>query len=83
MVFDPLTSETFGTKSGNLEETITDKDCIILLVNHSYFIDNQIEDKINKLAPNCCLIDTRNFIDSIKLKKSILYRGLGKPLMER
>ena len=83
MVFDPLTSETFGTKGGNLEETITDKDCIILLVNHSYFIDNQIEDKINKLAPNCCLIDTRNFIDSIKLKKSILYRGLGKPLIER
>ena len=80
MTFDPLTAETFGTKSGTLEETIKGKDCIILLVNHSYFRDNKIEDKINELSPNCCLVDTRNFIDSKKLKKSILYRCLGKPL---
>jgi nucleotide sugar dehydrogenase len=80
MVFDPLTAETFGAKSGSLEEAIRGKDCIILLVNHSYFRENNIEDKINELAPNCCLIDTRNFIDSTKLRKSILYRCLGKPL---
>jgi UDP-N-acetyl-D-mannosaminuronate dehydrogenase len=80
VAFDPLTAETFGAKSGSLEETIKDKDCIILLVNHSYFKENNIEDKINELAPNCCLIDTRNFVDSTKLKKSILYRCLGKPL---
>jgi UDP-N-acetyl-D-glucosamine dehydrogenase len=80
MAFDPLTAETFGAKSGSLEETIKGKDCIILLVNHSYFRENNIEDKINELAPNCCLIDTRNFIDSTKLKKSIFYRCLGKPL---
>jgi nucleotide sugar dehydrogenase len=80
MAFDPLTTETFGAKSGSLEETIKGKDCIILLVNHSYFRENNIEDKINELAPNCCLIDTRNFIDSTKLKKSIVYTCLGKPL---
>jgi UDP-N-acetyl-D-glucosamine dehydrogenase len=80
MVFDPLTAETFGAKSGSFEETIKGKDCIILLADHSYFRENNIEDKINELAPNCCLIDTRNFIDSTKLKKSILYRCLGKPL---
>ncbi|MCW4016840.1 MAG: nucleotide sugar dehydrogenase [Candidatus Bathyarchaeota archaeon] len=80
MAFDPLTDETFGAKTGSLEETIKGKDCIILLVNHSYFRENSIEDKINELAPNCCLIDTRNFIDSSKLKKSIIYRCLGKPL---
>lgn len=80
IVFDPLTAETFGAKSGSLEETIKDKDCIILLADHSYFRENNIEEKINELAPNCCLIDTRNFIDSTKLKKSILYRCLGKPL---
>jgi UDP-N-acetyl-D-glucosamine dehydrogenase len=83
MVFDPLTDETFDAKTGSLEETIKGKDCIILLVNHSYFAENNIEDKINELAPNCCLIDTRNFIDSTKLKKSILYRCLGKPLKSR
>lgn len=80
MAFDPLTDETFGAKTGSLEETIKSKDCVILLVNHSYFTENNIEYKINELAPNCVLIDTRNFIDSTKLKKSILYRCLGKPL---
>lgn len=80
MVFDPLTAETFSAKSGTLEETIIGKDCIVLLVNHSYFREKNIEDKINELSPNCCLIDTKNFIDSKKLEKTILYRCLGKPL---
>lgn len=79
MVFDPLTSETFGAKSGSFEETIKNKDCIILLVNHSYFREKNIEDKINDLSPDCCLIDARNFIESTKLEKSIVYRCLGKP----
>jgi UDP-N-acetyl-D-glucosamine dehydrogenase len=80
MVFDPLTAETFSAKSGTLEETIIGKDCIILLVNHSHFREKNIENKINELSPNCCLIDTKNFIDSKKLEKTILYRCLGKPL---
>ena len=83
MAFDPLTSETFGAKNGSLEETISGKDCIILLVNHSYFRANNIEGKINELSPDCCLVDARNFIDYTKLKKSILYRCLGKPLPSR
>ena len=80
MTFDPLTDETFGAKRGSLEETIKNKDCIVLLVNHSYFRENNLENKINELAPNCCIVDTRNFIDSTKLKKTILYKCLGKPL---
>ncbi|PVX23718.1 MAG: UDP-N-acetyl-D-glucosamine dehydrogenase [Candidatus Bathyarchaeum sp.] len=80
MAFDPLTDETFGAKTGSLEETIKGKDCVIVLVNHSYFRENSIEDKINELSPNCCVIDARNFIDSTKLKNSIHYRCLGKPL---
>jgi UDP-N-acetyl-D-mannosaminuronate dehydrogenase len=79
MTFDPLTSENFGANTGSLEETISNKDCIILLVDHSFFRNNKIEEKINNLSPKCCLIDARNFIDSKKLKKSILYRCLGKP----
>jgi UDP-N-acetyl-D-glucosamine dehydrogenase len=80
MTFDPLTTESYGPKSGrSLEETIKAKDCIILLVNHSYFKENNLEEKINELAPNCCIVDTRNFINSEKLKKSILYKCLGKP----
>ncbi len=79
-VYDPLTSETFGAQGGTLKETIEGKDCIILLVNHSFFRENSIEAKINELSPNCCLIDAKNFIDSKKLKKSIIYRCLGKPL---
>jgi UDP-N-acetyl-D-glucosamine dehydrogenase len=79
MVFDPLTSETFGAKSGSLKQTIANKDCIILMVDHSYFTENCIEQTINELSPNCCLVDTRNFIDQTKLEKSILYRCLGKP----
>jgi len=79
MAFDPLTDQTFGAKTGSLAETIKDKDCIILLVDHSYFRNKKIEEKINEMAPNCCLIDTRNFINSSKLKKSILYKCLGKP----
>jgi nucleotide sugar dehydrogenase len=78
-VFDPLTKESYGGTNGTLEEVIKEKDCIILLVNHSYFRENELESKINDLAPNCCIIDTRNFIDSKKLKKSILYNCLGKP----
>jgi UDP-N-acetyl-D-glucosamine dehydrogenase len=79
MAFDPLTDQTFGAKTGSLVETIKDKDCIILLVDHSYFREKKIEERINEMAPNCCLIDTRNFINSSKLKKSILYKCLGKP----
>ena len=79
MTFDPLTTESFGAKNGSLEETIKGKDCIILLAGHSYFREIGIENKINELAPNCCLIDARNFIDSKKLTKSVLYRCLGKP----
>lgn len=79
MVFDPFTIESFGAKNGSLEQTIANKDCIILLVDHSYFTENDIEQKINKLSPDCCLIDTRNFVNQKKLKKSILYRCLGKP----
>lgn len=82
-VFDPLTSETFGAKRGNLEETIRNKDCVILLVDHSYFRDNKLEEKINELAPKCCLVDARSFIEPSKLRKSILYRCLGKPLTSR
>ena len=79
MVFDPFTSEAFGAKSGSLEKTIANKDCVILLVDHSYFVDNDIEQKINEFSPDCCLIDTRNLVNHTKLKKSILYRCLGKP----
>ncbi len=80
ITFDPLTTENYGTKTGSLEETIKDKDCIILMVDHSYFKENNIEEKINVLSPNCCLIDTKNCIDARKLRKSILYKCLGKPL---
>lgn len=79
VTFDPLTIETFGAKRESLEETIKNKDCIILLVDHSYFRENNIEQKINELSPDCCVIDTRNFIDSKKLSKAISYRCLGKP----
>ncbi len=79
MTFDPLTDETFGAKTATLDETIKDKNCIVLMVNHSYFRENNLEDKINELSPNCCIVDTRNFIDSKKLKKSIRYKCLGKP----
>lgn len=78
VVFDPLVNEAFDAKRGTLEETIKNKDCIILLVDHSYFRENNIEQKINKLSPDCCVIDTKNFIDSNKLNRSILYRCLGK-----
>jgi UDP-N-acetyl-D-glucosamine dehydrogenase len=78
-VFDPFTSEAFGARSGSLEDAIANKDCVILLVDHSYFRENSIEQKLNELSPDCCLIDTRNFVDQKKLKKSILYRCLGKP----
>ncbi len=80
ITFDPLTTENYGTKTGSLEETIKDKDCIILMVDHSYFKENNIEEKINVLSPNCCLIDTKNCINPKKLRKSILYKCLGKPL---
>ena len=79
MIFDPLTDETFGAKTSTLDETIKGKDCIVLMVDHSYFRENNLEEKINELSPNCCVVDTRNFIDSKKLKKSIHYKCLGKP----
>jgi UDP-N-acetyl-D-mannosaminuronate dehydrogenase len=78
-VFDPFTSEAFGARSGSLEEAIAGKDCVILLVDHSYFRENDVEGKLNELSPDCCLVDTRNFVDQKKLEKSILYRCLGKP----
>jgi len=78
-VFDPFTSETFGGISGSFEQAIADKDCVILLVDHSYFAEKGIEQRINEFSPDCCLVDTRNFVDQRKLRKSILYRCLGKP----
>ena len=79
MVFDPLSSKTFGAKKGNMEQTLKNKDCIILMVDHSYFEYNNLEQKINELSPNSCVIDARNFIDPKKLKKSLIYSCLGKP----
>jgi UDP-N-acetyl-D-glucosamine dehydrogenase len=81
--FDPYVIESFGGDSGTFEETITNRDCIILLVDHSYYRNNEIEKKINELSPNCCLIDTRNFINIDKLSKSVIYRCLGKPFTVR
>lgn len=78
-VYDPLTSETFSGTRASFEETIKQKDCIILLSDHSFFRENNIEQKINDLSPNCCFIDTKNFIDANKLSDSILYKCLGKP----
>ena len=76
-----MTLESYGAKQGkNLENTIKNKDCIVLLADHTYFRENNLEDKINQLAPNCCVVDTRNFVDQTKLKDSILYRCLGKPV---
>jgi UDP-N-acetyl-D-glucosamine dehydrogenase len=78
-VFDPYVTESFGADRGTFEETIKDKDCLILLVDHSYFRNSEIEQKINELSPNCCLIDTRNFFSTAKLSESVTYRCLGKP----
>lgn len=78
VVFDPLVNEAFNAKKGTFEEAIKNKDCIVLLVDHSYFRQNNIEEQINKLSPSCCVIDAKNFIDSNKLNRSILYRCLGK-----
>jgi UDP-N-acetyl-D-glucosamine dehydrogenase len=78
-VFDPFTNEAFGGISGSFEQAIADKDCVILLVDHSYFAKKGVEQRINEFSPDCCLVDTRNFVDQRKLKKSILYRCLGKP----
>ena len=83
MVFDPFCSETYGAKKGNMENAIRDKDCIILMVDHSYFKNNHLEQKINELSPYSCIIDTRNFIDPKKLKKSVVYRCLGKPFKKK
>jgi len=81
VTFDPMTTESYGAKTGKtLEETIKNKDCIVLLADHAYFKENNLEDKINKLSPNCCVVDTRNFVDETKLKASILCRCLGKPV---
>jgi len=78
-VFDPYVTESFGANPGTFESSITNKDCIILLVDHSYFRKNNIEQKITELSPNCCIIDTRNFFIVNNLSKSIIYRCLGKP----
>lgn len=54
-----------------LKHIIKDKDCVILLGDHTYFRKGNREEEINKLAPNCYLVDCT------KLKKSIAYRCLG------
>lgn len=79
IVFDPLVEEAFGAKRGSFEEAIKDRDCIILITDHTFFKKNKLEEKINKFSPFACVIDTRNFINSKKLKKTITYRCLGKP----
>lgn len=78
-VFDPYTNETFGGKREDLENTIKDKDCIVLLTNHDLFRKKQIEKLINKFSPNCCIVDTRNFFDKSKFNPGIHYKCLGKP----
>jgi UDP-N-acetyl-D-glucosamine dehydrogenase len=76
-VFDPHTTETFGGKSvKNMEEAIRGKDCVALIVSHNEF--KNIEETINMINPEICVIDTRNFIKSELLKKTVTYRCLGK-----
>ena len=83
MVFDPLSSRTYGAKKGEFEETLRNKDCIILMVDHSYFKNKNLEQQINELSPNSCIVDTRNFIDPEKLKNSNIYKCLGKPFKKK
>ncbi len=77
-VFDPHTEETFGGVAVGFEDALTGMDCIIPLVNHDYFRENDIEEKIVQFSPNCCIIDTRNFLDPKKLEKGVYYKCLGK-----
>jgi len=77
-VFDPHNDETFGGKKSDFIETVRDKDCIILLVDHEYYRKNKIEELISKNSPNSCVIDTKNFIKPELLSKTNYYRCLGK-----
>jgi len=77
-VFDPHNDETFGGKKSNLIETIKNKDCIILLVDHEYYRKNKIEELISKHSPDAYIMDTKNFIRPELLSETNHYKCLGK-----
>jgi UDP-N-acetyl-D-glucosamine dehydrogenase len=76
-VFDSHTTEKFGGKPvKNIKEAIKGKNCLVLTVPHDEF--KNIEKIINTVNAKICVVDTRNFIKSELLKKSVVYRCLGK-----
>ncbi len=77
-VFDPMSSETFGARTAGYEEVLKDKDCILLLVDHSYFRKNSIENIINKLSPDTCVLDTKNFFRVDLFAPTVKYKCLGR-----
>jgi UDP-N-acetyl-D-glucosamine dehydrogenase len=74
-VFDPMVKEGFGASSVGYEETVSGKDCILMLTDHDYFAG--VEEKIGKYSPDAVVVDTRNFIDPKRLPHTVRYIGLG------
>lgn len=76
-VYDALVDETFGARKGkDLEETVMEADCIILVVDHDHF--NGLEKIITKKNPDTCVVDTRNFFKEKEFGPDITYICLGK-----
>jgi UDP-N-acetyl-D-mannosaminuronic acid dehydrogenase len=77
---DPFVSQDFGGKfSNNLEEVITESDCVVFVADHDYYKEMDLHKFKENLSKPCVVIDSRRLFDpQTFFETGIKYVGLGK-----
>jgi UDP-N-acetyl-D-mannosaminuronic acid dehydrogenase len=67
--YDPNCEESFGAaKAQNLEEALTNSDCIILAVDHKAFLNFDLDTAKLLMRPNPIIIDAKRIINPVEAK---------------
>jgi UDP-N-acetyl-D-mannosaminuronic acid dehydrogenase len=79
MVHDPYVEEFEGlTISSNLDDTLRDSDCLVLVTSHRDYKGIDLE-HVKKLMRTPIIIDGRNVFEKKEcIEKGFIYKGIGK-----
>ncbi len=76
---DPYVSKDFGGKfSNDLEEVVSDSDCIVVMTDHDEYKDADMKKIIKGLKKPCVIVDSRRVIDpEMTQDAGAKYFGIG------
>jgi len=79
VVYDPYCKETFGAKQAcSLFEAIRESDCLVIVTNHTEFLDLDLQKIKNLMNKNPVIVDGRRIVNpSIARKTGFIYYGIG------